>query len=279
MKTPLLESPVAEELQLAQSESASVREPEVGVDLVPWAVEGDVPPSVIHTQPLWLFELETPRVEEDPFEALVRTGKCTANAMAPGAEPTIKEPSPLGAVGPWWIEPPRPSPVRQTRKPTIEAPVATPPQWRSAAPRKSSPRPTPPPVASFGALPPRRNAWARLASVAAVAMLCAAIGVVLLVGRQSAASTDLVVPPPPERAEAALPAKVEPERAPSAAVTAPAPKATSKELERQKLLKRARAAKKWASESWPEPAPQQPEAQPAPEEPLPSRDELKRPEF
>mgnify|MGYP001303735912 CR=1 FL=1 len=275
MKSPLLESPVAQELQLAQSETASVREPEVGVDLVPWAVEADVPPAANHTQPLWLFELETARVEEDPFEALVRSGRCTANGLAPGAEPTIKEPTPLGAVGPWWIEPPRPSPVRQTRKPTIEVPVATPPQWRSAAPRRSSPRPAPP-LPSFSP-PPRRNAWARVASVAGVAVLCGAIGVTLLAGRQSAASTDLVVPPPPERVEAVLPAKVEPERAPPAVETAP--RGAAKDLERQKLLKRVRAAKKWAAESWPEPVVAQPAPEPEPVEALPSRDELKRPQF
>jgi hypothetical protein len=278
---------------------------------LPWVTEAEAPPAFAQSsQPIWLSELElapapppaptappppprrtaptppavlsrlreqTAAVEVDPFEALLEQKKVTANELAPGAEPTIQELSPLGAQERWWIDPrgsaPKPKATVDMRPRSL-----TPPEWRVAP---SRPRPTPPaphqlePVAA-----PRPRSWrtARIASAALAAGLCAVIGFTLLGGRHSLASAELVVPPPPEREAAAAlaPAPVEP--APVAA-PAPAPKRDSKEEEQEKLLKRARAAKKWAAESWPAPKVEEPVAAAPAAEPPPPADELKRPEF
>ena len=278
--------------------------PSATAPLLPWVQDPEPAAAFLEaSQPLWLADLELPseppprptapmspaRIERlkaqsrapvDPFEALLASKTVSANGLAPGAEPTVNEPNPLAAFEPWWGTQPPPSPPRG-RRATIEAPVCTPPQWRTASRPAKAPRPSAPAPALLAEAedPPRRRL--RLGPVFAGLAVAAGVAVTLtlLVPKVSSASTDLVVPPPPPATEVVL--------APERPAPAPAPAAASapvRDSAKARLLKRARAAKKWAAETWPEVTVAPPAAEPAeepeaPAEPPPAADELKRPTF
>lgn len=288
-------------MELQLSPSGKAREPEVGVDLfdapsevaVPWKAEPAEKFDPAATLPLLLAELEerleveapvpapAPRAPvRDPFEYFLTHNAVSAYGLAPGAEPTIREPSPLGQVAP------APAPVEKPKRTmTAEQFPEVKPWWlEQSAPPEYVMAPVSDAAPAGPAARKNTKLIAKLSLAAVMVSLVASVGALGLTrqGPASNSAAELIAPLPPEARHAELVAAQVQAEEKQATVEAAAPRPTK--MARAKNLR----AKKWAEMNWPEPetvaAPAAVEApaeevaaEPAPA-PAPVSD-LKRPEF